>query len=605
MTKLENIGPAEIGKVFEEARPARFDPEESVPVVSREKQTEIVETAGQSPKTEENTLLRKVSNGFEFKFQDREYRVLGVKNDFVSVLKVLVKVRQGGYMFFDSLDLYSLRARTLFIKEMGQKLNLGEESKEVIEKELVRIIEEIETEREKVLNAGSRAVEYVLSEAEKNEGMAFLQSPNIFDQIDQDMTRLGYVGERINKIITYLVATSRKMDSPLASIIVSRSAAGKSKLVETVEKFMPPEDVVSMTASTDQAFYYMTDGMMKHKLVTISEQEGKRTADYPIRELLSRKYLSKAIPVKDKNGNTRTIFIKAEGPISYIETTTNFDIHPENASRCFQMYIDESEEQTGNVQASQKQAKTKNFFLSKSAMTEVVRKHQSAQRLLKPVLTFNPFVQHIRFPKNKLRTRRDHDKFLNLIEVITFLFQEQRTREKMKLSDGREVEYIESTIEDYRRAYELVSDGILQNTLDDLMKSSKDLLSLINRMVGEIAVKQSIDPLEVVFTRKMVLDFTSWGFTQIRDHMKTLLDFELLEIVRGQSVGQRHQYKLTQGIESGSICASLISSPEEIEERLSAPRRGRGKPPFSASPDSATSRQPDGPDETCRIPVNL
>ncbi len=250
------------------------------------------------------------------------------------------------------------------------------------------------------------------------------------------------------------------------------------------------------------------------------------------------------------------------------------------------MYIDESEEQTGNVQISQKQSKTKEFYLSKTHLAEIYRKHQSAQRMLKPIIIFNPYVEHIRFPKNKLRTRRDHDKFLNLIEVITFVFQEQRAKQKMKLENSQEIEYIESTLEDYRRAYELVSDGILQNTLDDLLKSSKDLLSLITKMVKEIAEKEDTEPVTVHFTRKMVLDYTSWGFSQVRDHIKTLLDFELLEVVRGKGNGQRHQYKLTNGLESGNIYVSLISTPEEIEQKITASHKHK----FKTHPQNLTNQ---------------
>jgi len=536
--------------------------EKATPIFPNEKKT-IIEKKS-------DTNITKINNGYEFQFKKRRYRVLGIKEDFVSNLRVVIKVKQGENNFFDTIDLYSSRARNLFIKEMIQKLNFDQDEKEVIEKELISIVEHIEKEREKAIKEKSQGnTEYILTREEKEIGLKFLKSKNIFNQIDEDMTKLGYVGERINKIICYLVATSRKMESPLASIIVSRSAAGKSRLVETIEKLMPQEDIVSMTASTDQAFYYMTDGMLKHKLVTISEQEGKATADYPIRELLSRKYLSKAMPVKDKSGNTRTVFIKVEGPISYIETTTNFNIHPENASRCFQMYIDESEEQTERIHQFQKLSKTKEYFLNHLNKKEIIKKHHCAQRLLKPIVIFNPYVNYIRFPVKKLRTRRDHEKFLNLIEVITFLFQYQREKKKLRLKNGKEIEYIESTIEDYRNAYQLLTEGILQNTLDDLLKSSKDLLQLIIKMVEEKAIKEKKAKEEVLFTRRMIMEYTNWSFSQVRDHIKNLIDFELIEIVRGKNNGQRHLYRLSPEIDSkDDIYTSLIPSPDELEREI-------------------------------------
>ncbi len=513
-----------------------------------------------------NTI--KINNGYEFNFSERKYKVLGIKKDFYSNLKVVVKINQGDQDFFDSIDLYSSRARNLFIKELLQKLNLGQEDKEKLEHELIAIVEYIEKEREKSIHEKhENSFEYILTKREKEIGLKLLHDKNIFKKINDDMTNLGYVGEKINKVICYLVATSRKMKSPLASIIVSRSAAGKSKLVETIEELIPPEEVVSMTASTDQAFYYMTDGMLKNKLVTISEQEGKATADYPIRELLSRKYLLKALPVKDKNGNTKTIFIKAEGPISYIETTTNFNIHPENASRCFQMYIDESEEQTEKIQKFQKLSKTKEYFLNHQNKKDIIERHHCAQRLLKPALIFNPFVNHIKFPVMKLRTRRDHDKFLNLIEVITFLFQYQREKKILKLNNGQELKYIESTMDDYKNAYQLMIDGILENTFDDLLKSSKDLLKFIIKMIEKKAIKENVSKEEVQFSCKMIMDYTNWSFVQVRNHIKNLLDFELIEIVKGKNNGQKHLYVLSSGVHNkDDIYTSLIPSPDELKK---------------------------------------
>ena len=44
--------------------------------------------------------------------------------------------------------------------------------------------------------------------------------------IRDDMHFLGTVGEDDNKVMVYLIGTSRKMDKPLAGIILSQSGAG-------------------------------------------------------------------------------------------------------------------------------------------------------------------------------------------------------------------------------------------------------------------------------------------------------------------------------------------------------------------------------------------
>jgi hypothetical protein len=57
-------------------------------------------------------------------------------------------------------------------------------------------------------------------------GLRFLANPKLIEEIDQDYTRLGYVRELKNKILLYLIMTSRLMDTPLHGILISRSGAG-------------------------------------------------------------------------------------------------------------------------------------------------------------------------------------------------------------------------------------------------------------------------------------------------------------------------------------------------------------------------------------------
>ncbi len=499
--------------------------------------------------------IKDIPNGYQFNFSGRSYKVQGIKEN-SSALKIVIRFDYMSESHFDNIDLYSYRNRSSFIKEINQLFGIDDKE---IEIDLKKIINHIEKAREDMINSG-QLKKYQMTDDEKNIGMKLLKSKDIFQQIHDDMEKLGYIGERINKIITYLAATSRKMESPLACIIISRSSAGKSKLVETAEKMMPEEDVISMSAATDQAFFYMTDGMLSHKLVTIAEQEGKATADYPIRELLSKKSLSKALPIRLKDGTTKTIMIKAEGPVSYIETTTSYDVHPENATRCFTMYIDESQRQTEKVHEYQKHLRTQEGFLQKSSINDILIKHKSAQRLLEPVIIFNPYVKHISFPAHKIRTRRDHERFLNLIEAITFLYQFQRERKKLKTPDGKEIEYIETSIEDYDLAYSLMSDGILETTINELPKGSRDLL---------IHIKIMLKPnIESTFTRRQIMNFTGWSFTQIRDYIKNLVDLEYLEIVKGKESGKRHEYKLIT-LNDNDPVSRQITTPAELRQFIS------------------------------------
>jgi DNA primase len=61
-----------------------------------------------------------------------------------------------------------------------------------------------------------------------------LRDPKLLERILTDFERCGSVGEENNKLVGYLAAVSRKLDEPLAIIIQSASAAGKTTLMDAV-----------------------------------------------------------------------------------------------------------------------------------------------------------------------------------------------------------------------------------------------------------------------------------------------------------------------------------------------------------------------------------
>jgi len=90
------------------------------------------------------------------------------------------------------------------------------------------------------------------------------------------------VGERTNKLMGYLAATSRKLEAPLAVVIQSSSAAGKSSLMEAVLALMPEEERVQYSAMTGQSLFYLGETDLQHKILAIVEEEGAERASYAL-----------------------------------------------------------------------------------------------------------------------------------------------------------------------------------------------------------------------------------------------------------------------------------------------------------------------------------
>jgi len=254
----------------------------------------------------------------------------------------------------DSLDLYSSRSRTEFSRRVAKLLEVKVETVEAV---LLALCVEGEKQNEEKQEESPEPAP--MSQAERSEAMAFLEDPGLLERVVRDIEALGFVGEETNKCLLYLVAISRKLPDPQSAIVLSQSGAGKSGITEVIERLTPPEDVVLITRLTPQSLYYVAPGFLDRKLVIIEERYGSIEADYSIRVLQSRKKLIAAAPVKDpQTGNLRTRIFTVEARAAFIEATTAASVNHENATRCFELMMDESVEQTRRIHERQRLMRT-------------------------------------------------------------------------------------------------------------------------------------------------------------------------------------------------------------------------------------------------------
>jgi energy-coupling factor transporter ATP-binding protein EcfA2 len=376
------------------------------------------------------------------------------------------------------------------------------------------------------------------------------------------MEALGYVGEDTNKRLAYLVSVSRKLDEPLSMVILSQSGSGKSALAEVTETLTPPENVYMLSRITPQALYYMDSDALAHKLVIIEERSGSEQADYSIRTLQSKRKLTLAAPIKDPStGQIKTQTFEILGPTAFIESTTDPSINFENATRCFEIYLDESPEQTRRIHDYQKGFKSEEKPVLKSLQKQIVVRHHHAQRLLKSLPVIIPFAKHIEFPYQKLRTRRDHQRFLNLIEVTAFLHQYQRPR---KTIQGQEV--IMAGIEDYTMALTLAKD-LLAETFRDCQKPLRDLLSSIQAMLKARSEKEKQPVAMLTFTRKDVREHTGLPHQRIKRIFAELEEYEYIAVEKAAH-GGRHRYQLVAGPEQAAALVGLLTPAELMSKHV-------------------------------------
>lgn len=472
---------------------------------------------------------------------NRIYRIRGLaKNLSYAQLKINLLVRtadqttaaeQDQPYHVDTLDLYSNKARYGFIKQAG--IELGE-AEDVIKHDLGKVLLKLEELQEKQITDCLEPKEQVISltETETAEAMELLKDPTLLSRILADFDACGVIGEETNKLVGYLACVSRKLDRPLAIIIQSSSAAGKSSLMDAILNLIPEEEKIQYSAMTGQSLFYMGETSLKHKVLAIAEEEGANQASYALKLLQSEGVISIASTGKDEaTGQMITREYRVEGPVMLFLTTTAIDIDEELMNRCLVLTVNESREQTQAIHRQQRQRRTLAGLSGKVKKNQLVHLHQNAQRLLKPLAVVNPYAEQLGFLDNQTRTRRDHEKYLNLIDTIAFLHQYQR-KVKTLSDNGAVIHYIEVTLDDIRHANRLIHE-VLGRTLDELPPQTRKLLDQIRQLVSDACKAQKMKQSDFRFSRREVREATQWGNTQLKVHLNRLEDMEYLLVHKG------------------------------------------------------------------------
>jgi DNA primase len=251
-------------------------------------------------------------------------------------------------------------------------------------------------------------------------------------------------------------------------------------------------------------------------------------------------------------------------------------------NRCLVLTVDEDREQTRRIHALQRNKRTLAGLTQREAKTTVLTTHQNAQRLLRAVPVVNPYADQLTFLDDRTRTRRDHDKYLTLIDTIALLHQHQRevkTAHVQGHGAALNVSYIEATLDDIATANQIAHE-VLGRSLDELPPQTRRVLVAIVDHVREQMRQRAVPRAEARFTRKQLREATGCADTQLRVHLERLVALEYL-IGRSAGAGGRFTYELLFDGDAGAAVhlSGLIdvASLRRAGEHATATAKSRGE----------------------------
>jgi len=396
----------------------------------------------------------------------------GVNLSGLDRLRVTLKIRRADsidplHSVRQSLDLYHAEYLDRFIARASERLEV---SVTTLTKALATLTELLEQYRlSRIESLKERKPEKrQLTEDRIQRAVKYLRSPDLMERTVRDIGLTGVVGEENNRLLMYLVFTSRLRENPLHIISLGSSGAGKTYLQEKISELIPEEDKLEITTLSENAFYYFEQKQLRHKLVLIEDMDGAEAVLYPLRELQTKRKISKTIPIKDSKGNLKTITLHVEGPICLAGTTTKERLYEDNANRSLLIYVDGSPEHRERIMEYQRRLSAGRVNPAREErLKELFR---DAQSVLKPVMVRNPWAEYLKLPEYVFKPLRTNAHYLAFIETVTFYCQYQRS---VKRDPESGQAYVETTLEDIAWANRLLREVLLTKS-DELPHAVRD-----------------------------------------------------------------------------------------------------------------------------------
>jgi len=452
-----------------------------------------------------------------------------------------------------NIDLYNDDVVTKLIRKLAERLELG--TKEV-QTAMYTLIGELENYRLQQIevNAPEVVKKRKLTEKQKQDAIQFLKSENLLQKTNELIGLTGLVGEENNRLLMYLIFTSRLREQPLHIISLGASGTGKTYLQEKISELIPEDQKLEITALSENALYYFDRTELKNKLVLIEDLDGAQDDKilYAIRELMSKKRISKTLPIKDAKGNLKTITLRVEGPISLAGTTTKEKIYEDNANRSILIYLDNSKNQKDKIISYQQ--KLSAGTINKDKENQIKEFIKDVQSVLEPIKVRNPYAPQLQIPETIFKPLRTNSHYLSFIEVVTFYHQFQRERKQ----DTKGEYYIETTLQDIEIANRLLKEVLLTKS-DELTKGCRDFFERVKKHLAK-SDKNTFYSQEIKEAFRM-------NPSNVKYYLAMLSKYHFIKVIGGHPRKQGYEYEIINDSEYKNLKKQLTIL-DEILNRL-------------------------------------
>ncbi len=514
------------------------------------------------------------AHNYSYLTKHLEIHILGgIKLNNLERMRVTLSISKptSHHILRHSIDLYNDTMVEKFVRKIAERIEIGTSIARQCLQELTTALEQYRIDTLAAATSDALVIKE-LSDTEEKTAIKFLKHKDVLAKTNVLIGESGVIGEEVNRLLMYLIFTSRKTQNPLHCISLGSSGVGKTHLQSKVAELIPDEDKVEITVLSANAFYYFNRTELSNKLILIEDLDGAESVLYPLRELQSKKRITKTVVHKDRKGTTKTIHLTVEGPVSVAGCTTQESVYEDNSNRSFLLYIDESEVQDKKIMDYQRAESAGR--ISKNNEFMAARFLRDIQRMLKPIKVINPYAEYLELPPSVFKPRRTNAHYLQFIEVVTFYKQWQRVK---KYDQQTGEEYIETTIDDIVEANKLIIEVLLRKS-DEITGACRNYLEALKKYLHKNN-QTTFTALEIR-RRLKVKKTTQWRYhqqlmgsyyikKQKQKKGETIVRYE----ITNPSEYKELEQQITQALQESIIKINSLSD----SKRSSVPKRSTKK----------------------------
>jgi hypothetical protein len=172
-------------------------------------------------------------NNYKYETKHLELHILGgIKTNKLESLRITLSIQKlkQENILRHTLDLYNDNQVEKFVRKVAERLEIGTS---VVRRTLQEVTKELENYRFLLLQEYEEANKPFIKELSATElraAEAFLKKKNLLQLTNELIGKAGVIGEQTNRLLMYLIFTSRKTNNPLHCISLGSSGVGKTPL---------------------------------------------------------------------------------------------------------------------------------------------------------------------------------------------------------------------------------------------------------------------------------------------------------------------------------------------------------------------------------------